>query len=148
MKEPHWASVDYPEIDYQDISYYSAPKTKKSGPKSLEEVDEEVLKTFERLGISLAEQKGLQVLLSMPFLTLSQLEQLIQSYLKNTGSFFALFQKLLKNTQSLLKNISEKLFPTKTTFLLLLTLLFLVTVLLSTYHLELSVRLIFLLILE
>lgn len=55
MEEPHWPNATYPPIDYQDISYYSAPKTK---PKlgSLSEVDPEVLKTFERLGIPLDEQ--------------------------------------------------------------------------------------------
>jgi Fe-S cluster assembly protein SufB len=58
LKEPHWANVSYPEIDYQNISYYSAPKTKPS-LNSLDEVDPEVLKTFERLGIPLDEQKRL-----------------------------------------------------------------------------------------
>lgn len=57
-KEPKWANVDYPPIDYQDITYYSAPK-KKPMLGSLDEVDPEVLKTFERLGIPLDEQKRL-----------------------------------------------------------------------------------------
>ena len=56
MKEPHWANVTYPPIDYQDISYYSAPKQKKT-LGSLDEVDPELLKTYEKLGISLNEQK-------------------------------------------------------------------------------------------
>jgi Fe-S cluster assembly protein SufB len=58
MKEPHWAFVDYPPIDYQDIIYYSAPK-KAEGPKSLDEVDPELLATYEKLGIPLHEQKAL-----------------------------------------------------------------------------------------
>lgn len=58
MKEPHWANVKYPPINYQDISYYSAPK-RKLELKSLDEVDPELLKTFEKLGISLEEQKRL-----------------------------------------------------------------------------------------
>ncbi len=58
MKEPHWANVKYSSIDYQDLSYYSAPK-KKPDLKSLDEVDPELLKTFEKLGISLEEQKRL-----------------------------------------------------------------------------------------
>ena len=57
MKPPAWAHVHYPPIDFQAIRYYSAPKTKTDGPKSLDEIDPEILKTFERLGISLAEQK-------------------------------------------------------------------------------------------
>ncbi len=58
MKEPEWANIDYPPIDYQNISYYSAPK-KKQELNSLDEVDPEILKTFERLGIPLDEQKRL-----------------------------------------------------------------------------------------
>lgn len=58
MKEPKWPNVKYPEIDFNDISYYAAPKTKVA-PKSLDEVDPELLKTFEKLGISLAEQERL-----------------------------------------------------------------------------------------
>ena len=55
--EPKWAKVHYPPIDYQAIRYYSAPKTKADGPKSLEEVDPELLKTYEKLGIPLKEQE-------------------------------------------------------------------------------------------
>jgi len=58
MKEPNWSNVGYPPIDYQDIKYYSAPRQEKK-PESLDEVDPELLKTFERLGISLQEQKRL-----------------------------------------------------------------------------------------
>jgi Fe-S cluster assembly protein SufB len=56
MEEPTWARVRYPRIDYQDIIYYSAPKAKADGPKSLDEVDPELLKTYERLGIPLQER--------------------------------------------------------------------------------------------
>ena len=58
MTEPTWANVHYPKIDYQDIRYYSAPKQfdDKNKPKSLDEVDPELLKTYEKLGISLEEQ--------------------------------------------------------------------------------------------
>src|SRR5215813_11113718 len=56
MKEPTWARVHYNKIDYQDLYYYSAPK-KKAGPKSLDEIDPEILKTYEKLGIPLKEQK-------------------------------------------------------------------------------------------
>ena len=56
LEMPHWAHLNIPPIDYQDIIYYAAPK-KKEGPKSLEEVDPELLKTFDKLGIPLEEQK-------------------------------------------------------------------------------------------
>src|SRR5438045_2918921 len=58
MEEPHWANASYPSINYQDYSYYSAPK-KKPVHNDLSEVDPEILKTFERLGIPLDEQKRL-----------------------------------------------------------------------------------------
>src|SRR3569833_2691706 len=48
---PIWAHVHYPPIDYQALSYYSAPKPKKAGPKSLDEVDPQLLETYEKLGI-------------------------------------------------------------------------------------------------
>lgn len=58
MKEPRWPNVSYPPINYQDIIYYSAPK-KSAKAQSLEEIDPELIKTFEKLGISLTEQKRL-----------------------------------------------------------------------------------------
>ncbi|WP_422024942.1 Fe-S cluster assembly protein SufB [Pyruvatibacter mobilis] len=59
MEEPDWAKVNYPKIDYQDAYYYSAPKSQADKPKSLDEVDPELLKTYEKLGIPLNEQKML-----------------------------------------------------------------------------------------
>ena len=59
MEEPSWAHVQYPKIDYQAISYYSAPKSMKDRPKSLDEVDPKLLETYEKLGIPLHEQKML-----------------------------------------------------------------------------------------
>jgi len=56
LKEPTWANVHYGAIDYQAIRYYSAPKQRGDGPKSLAEVDPELLRTYERLGIPLAER--------------------------------------------------------------------------------------------
>src|SRR5690606_3525031 len=56
MKEPKWARVEYPEIDFNDIHYYSAPKGM-TGPASLDEVDPELLRTYEKLGIPLREQE-------------------------------------------------------------------------------------------
>jgi Fe-S cluster assembly protein SufB len=58
MKEPHWQNVHYPPIDYQEITYYAAPK-QKAKLNSLDEVDPELLKTFQKLGISIEEQKVL-----------------------------------------------------------------------------------------
>ncbi len=60
MQEPTWARVHYPQIDFQDLHYYAAPK-KTPGPKSLDEVDPELLKTYEKLGIPLREREILAV---------------------------------------------------------------------------------------
>src|ERR1044072_6399305 len=58
MRETLWARVSYGPIDYQDLYYYSAPK-KKDGPKSLDEIDPEILKTYDKLGIPLREREAL-----------------------------------------------------------------------------------------
>src|SRR3979409_1358971 len=58
MQEPKWAKVKYGPIDYQDLYYYSAPK-KKDGPKSLDEIDPEILATYEKLGLPLREREAL-----------------------------------------------------------------------------------------
>ncbi|MEX3897788.1 Fe-S cluster assembly protein SufB [Paraburkholderia sp. BR10954] len=57
MNEPHWASVEHPPIDYQDIAYYSAPIAPKDRPKSLQDVDPELLRTYEKLGVPLEERE-------------------------------------------------------------------------------------------
>ncbi len=59
LKEPTWSTVKYPAIDYQDIIYYSAPKSMKDGPKSLADVDPELLRTYEKLGVPLHERERL-----------------------------------------------------------------------------------------
>ena len=59
MSEPDWPHLHYPKVNFQDISYYSAPKSQTDGPRSLEEVDPELLRTYEKLGIPLHEQAPL-----------------------------------------------------------------------------------------
>jgi Fe-S cluster assembly protein SufB len=59
MENPHWSNVHFPDIDFQDIIYYSAPK-KKASKQSLDEVDPEILRTYEKLGIPITEQKKLE----------------------------------------------------------------------------------------
>ena len=56
MREPNWAHVHYPPIDFQAISYYAAPKSAKDRPQSLDEVDPKLLETYKKLGIPLEEQ--------------------------------------------------------------------------------------------
>lgn len=59
MREPKWPNVHYPEIDFKNMSYYAAPKVNTDAPKSLDEIDPELRKTFDKLGISLIEQQRL-----------------------------------------------------------------------------------------
>lgn len=59
MTMPRWAHLDIPEIDYQNISYYADPTAKKKGPKSLDEIDPQIMKTFDKLGIPLEERLAL-----------------------------------------------------------------------------------------
>ena len=61
LKEPNWQKPKYPKINYQDLYYYSAPKSMKNKPKSLDEVDPKLLETYKKLGIPLNEQKRLAV---------------------------------------------------------------------------------------
>ena len=59
LKEPNWQKPKYPKINYQDLYYYSSPKSMKDKPKSLEEVDPKLIETYKKLGIPLDEQKRL-----------------------------------------------------------------------------------------
>ena len=83
MKSPVWAKLDIPEIDYDDIQYYSVPKTKKK-LGSLDDADPELLETFEKLGISLNEQKMLtNVAVDAVFDSVS-IEQLLRNSFKSS----------------------------------------------------------------
>ena len=106
MATPEWAHVEYPAIDYQNIIYYSAPKVK-AKLNSLDEVDPELLDTFEKLGISLSEQKRLTNVnvAEMLFLTAFRLRQPLRTSLQAMASFSARCQKPLKNIPNSLKNI-------------------------------------------
>jgi Fe-S cluster assembly protein SufB len=102
MTEPKWPNVKYPEIDYQNISYYSAPKQK---PKleSLSEVDPELLKTFEKLGIPLDEQKLLSgVAVDAVFDSVSVATTFKES-LKEKGIIFCSISEALREHPELVK---------------------------------------------
>ena len=93
LKEPDWAGLKHPPINYQNISYYSSPvaKDKKKQLKSLDEADPELLKTFERLGIPLSERKRLAgVAVDAVFDSVS-LGTTHQDKLKKSGVIFVLF---------------------------------------------------------
>ena len=103
LETPEWAHVTYPEIDYQAISYYSAPKQKTDGPKSLDEVDPELLRTYEKLGVPLEERARLAgVAVDAVFDSVS-VANTFQDKLAEEGILFMPFSKAVKEHPELLK---------------------------------------------
>jgi Fe-S cluster assembly protein SufB len=113
MAEPTWAHVSYPKIDFQDIRYYSAPKKKGDGPKSLDEIDKEVLDTFNRLGIPLAEQKRLTgVAVDAVFDSVS-VATTHKEELAKVGVIFCSFSEALRDHPDLVKKWLGSVVPYK-----------------------------------
>ncbi len=105
-----WAMVDYPEIDYQSIIYYSAPKQKK-GPESLDDVDPELLATYEKLGIPLAEQKMLTgVAVDAVFDSVS-VATTFKEKLGELGIIFCSFSEAVQNHPDLVKKYLGSVVP-------------------------------------
>jgi Fe-S cluster assembly protein SufB len=110
MKEPHWSNVNYPPIDYQAISYYSAPK-KKPQLNSLDEVDPELRNTFEKLGISLEEQKRLSgVAVDAVFDSVS-VATTFKKTLSEHGIIFCSISEAIKNHPDLVKKYLGSVVP-------------------------------------
>ncbi|MFA5168643.1 MAG: Fe-S cluster assembly protein SufB [Candidatus Omnitrophota bacterium] len=116
MEEPDWSSVRYPKIDYQDIIYYSAPKKKKDGPQSLADVDQEILKTYEKLGIPLEEQKLLAgVAVDAVFDSVS-VATTYKAKLKEYGIVFCSFSEAVREHPELVKKYLGSVVPVKDNF--------------------------------
>lgn len=116
MTEPTWAHVHYPPISYQDIVYYSAPKQKKEALKSLEEVDPELLRTYEKLGISLKEQEWLAgVAVDAVFDSVS-VATTFKEKLKEKGIIFCSFSDAVQNHPELIKQYLGSVVPYRDNF--------------------------------
>src|SRR5689334_19900212 len=116
LKEPTWANVHYPKIDYNDIIYYAAPKQKIDGPKSLEEVDPELLKTYEKLGIPLKEQELLAgVAVDAVFDSVS-VATTFKSKLKDMGIIFGSFSEAVQEHPDLVRQYLGSVVPTSDNF--------------------------------
>ncbi len=102
MVEPQWPNVTYPEIDYQDLIYYSAPK-QSAKPKSLNEVDPELLATFEKLGISLTEQKRLTGVAVDAVIDSVSVATTFKETLGELGIIFCSFSEAVKEHPELVK---------------------------------------------
>jgi Fe-S cluster assembly protein SufB len=110
--EPGWAKVDYPEIDYQKIIYYSAPKANVD-IENLDEVDPELLRTYEKLGISLSEQKrlsGVKVAVDAVFDSVS-VATTFRAELEKQGIIFCSFSEAVKDHPELIKKYLGSVVP-------------------------------------
>jgi Fe-S cluster assembly protein SufB len=111
MREPTWANVHYPAIDYQAISYYSAPKSRKDAPKSLEEVDPKLLETYEKLGIPLRERGRLAgVAVDAVFDSVS-VATTFREQLAKAGVIFCSFSEAVRDHPELIKKYLGSVVP-------------------------------------
>lgn len=115
MPMPDWAQLNIPAIDYQDIIYYAAPK-KKDGPKSLDEVDPELLKTFEKLGIPLHEQKILSGIAVDAVMDSVSVKTTFKEKLAEKGIIFCSFSEAVKEHPELVRQYLGTVVPVKDNF--------------------------------
>jgi len=110
MKMPDWAHLKIPEINFQDISYYSAPKSQK-GPERLDEVDPELKKTFDKLGISLDEQKRLTGVAVDAVIDSVSVKTTFQETLAEHGIIFCSMSEAIKEHPDLVKKYMGSVVP-------------------------------------
>ena len=111
LEEPHWAHVRHPPIDYQAISYYSAPKSKKNAPKSLDEVDPKLLETYEKLGVPLHERAKLAgVAVDAVFDSVS-VATTFRKKLAEAGIIFCAFSEAVKSHPELVEKYLGSVVP-------------------------------------
>jgi len=114
METPEGAKVDFPPIDYQALSYYSAPKQKIDAPKSLDEVDPELLETYEKLGIPLREQEMLAGVVAVDAVFDSvSVATTFKGKLEEMGIIFCSFSEAVKEHPELVKQYLGTVIPTK-----------------------------------
>jgi Fe-S cluster assembly protein SufB len=109
MKLPEWANLKIPEIDYQSISYFAAPR--KNAPQSLDEVDPELLKTFERLGIPLEEQKALSGIAVDAVMDSVSVKTTFKETLAEMGIIFCSFSEAVEHHPDLVKKYMGSVVP-------------------------------------
>jgi Fe-S cluster assembly protein SufB len=111
MREPRWAHVHYPPIDYQAISYYSAPKAKTDGPKSLADVDPKLLETYDKLGVPLHERARLAgVAVDAVFDSVS-VATTFKERLADAGVIFCSFSEAAQNHPALIEQYLGTVVP-------------------------------------
>ena len=116
MTEPNWAHVKYPKPDFQSLSYYSSPKSMEDRPQSLDEVDPELLRTYEKLGIPVHEQEVLAgVAVDMVFDSVS-VGTTFREKLKDAGVIFCSISEAIKEYPELVKKYLGSVVPQKDNF--------------------------------
>jgi len=116
MTEPTWAKVSYPQINYQDICYYAAPKTNEDAPKSLDEVDPQLLETYEKLGIPLHEREILAgVAVDAVFDSVS-VATTFRDKLSEVGVVFMPFSEAVQEHPELIKKYLGSVVPVSDNF--------------------------------
>lgn len=116
MEEPAWQNVTYPPIDYQDIIYYSAPKSAKDGPKSLDEIDPEIVETYKKLGISIEEQHRLAGIAVDAVFDSVSVATTFKDSLKKVGVIFCSFSEAVKEHPELIKKYLGSVVPASDNF--------------------------------
>jgi len=111
MDEPTWSNVSYPEIDYQDAYYYSAPKTAADGPQSLDELDPELLATYEKLGIPLKEQEMLAGIAVDAVFDSVSVATTFKAKLEEAGVIFCPFSEAVQKCPDLVKKYLGSVVP-------------------------------------
>jgi Fe-S cluster assembly protein SufB len=112
LKEPTWAKVHYPAIDYQAISYFSAPKSENAGPKSLADVDPELLKTYEKLGIPLHERAALAGIAVDAVFDSVSVATTFKARLGEEGILFCSFSEAVREHPELVQQYLGSVVPT------------------------------------
>src|ERR1041384_2226293 len=115
MKEPTWPNVHYPPINYQDLFYYSAPKAKAT-LNSLDEVDPEIRATFDKLGISLEEQKRLSGVAVDAIIDSVSVATTFRKQLEEKGVIFCSFSEAVREHPDLVKQYLGSVVPVKDNF--------------------------------
>ncbi len=110
-EEPTWANIKHPPIDFQDIIYYAAPKSKKDGPKSLDEVDPEILEAFSKLGIPLEEQKALTGVAVDAVLDSASVATTYKAMLEKAGVIFCPISEAIRNHSELVQKYLGSVVP-------------------------------------
>jgi len=116
LTPPRWAQVSFPDIDYQSLIYYSAPKSKKDGPKSLGEVDPKLLETYEKLGIPLHERAKLAGIAVDAVFDSVSVATTFKEKLAEAGVIFCSFSEAVKKYPELIKKYLGTVVPYRDNF--------------------------------